>query len=104
MGVKDIGFGCTVSDTNSDDMLQLYRLSRVLGLEFATAAYHNSFYFHKEDNMINDPDKVCADFYKLVQLQLKERRPKSWFRAYFNHGLINYIYGQKTSPSLRHGF
>ena len=43
MGVKDIGFGCTVSDTNSEDMLQLYRLSRVLGLEFATAAYHNSF-------------------------------------------------------------
>ena len=21
--------------------------------------------------------------------------PKKWFRAYFNHGLINYIYGQK---------
>lgn len=95
MGVKDIGFGCTVSDTNSEDMLQLYRLSRVLGLEFATAAYHNSFYFHKEDNMINDPDKVCADFYKLVQLQLKERRPKSWFRAYFNMGLINYVRGNR---------
>ena len=23
------------------------------------------------------------------------RRPKKWFRAYFNHGLINYIFSQK---------
>ena len=26
---------------------------------------------------------------------LKSRSPKKWFRAYFNHGLINYIYGNK---------
>ena len=26
---------------------------------------------------------------------LKSKTPKKWFRAYFNHGLINYIYGQK---------
>ena len=26
---------------------------------------------------------------------MKSWSPKKWFRAYFNHGLINYIYGQK---------
>ena len=26
---------------------------------------------------------------------LNSNSPKKWFRAYFNHGLINYIYGQK---------
>ena len=26
---------------------------------------------------------------------LKSNSPKKWFRAYFNHGLINYIYGQQ---------
>ena len=46
MGVKDIGFGITVSNNNSEDMLSLYRLSKALNMEFATAAFHNSYYFH----------------------------------------------------------
>ena len=52
MGLKDIGFGCTVSNHNSHDMLSLYQLSKSLGMEFATAAFHNSYYFHKDDNVI----------------------------------------------------
>lgn len=95
MGVKDIGFGCTVSNHNSKDMLALYSLSRALGMEFATAAFHNSFYFHKDDNSITNRDEVCSDFTKLIEMQLKEKHPKSWFRAYFNMGLINYIHGNR---------
>lgn len=95
MGVKDIGFGCTVSNSNSSDMLELYKLSRELNLEFATAAFHNSFYFHKDDNCITNTDRVIADFEELINLQLKEKHPKSWFRAYFNMGLINYIEGNR---------
>lgn len=93
MGVKDIGFGCTVSNHNSKDMLSLYQLSRSLGMEFATAAFHNSYYFHKDDNVITNRDEVCGDFARLVEWQLKENHPKSWFRAFFNMGLINYIEG-----------
>ena len=93
MGVKDIGFGCTVSNNNSKDMLSLYQLSRSLGMEFATAAFHNSYYFHKDDNVITNKEEVCGDFEKLINLQLKEKHPKSWMRAFFNMGLINYIEG-----------
>ncbi len=93
LGVKDIGFGCTVSNNNSHDMLALYRLSKDLGMEFATATFHNSYYFHKNDNVVTNKDAVCQDFEKLINLQLKERHPKSWFRAFFNMGLINYIEG-----------
>lgn len=93
MKMKDIGFGCTVSNNNSKDMLQLYMLSRAIDVEFATAAFHNSFYFHKSDNVITNSEEVCSNFDTLVNLQLKELRPKSWFRAYFNMGLINYIVG-----------
>lgn len=57
MGLKDIGFGCTVSNHNSSDMLELYKLSRSLGLEFATAAFHNSYYFHKSDNAITNRER-----------------------------------------------
>jgi radical SAM protein with 4Fe4S-binding SPASM domain len=95
MGVKDIGFGITVSNHNSGDMLWLYELSRNLGLEFATAAFHNSFYFHKDDNQVTNQDEVCANFEELVNRLLKERHPKSWFRALFNVGLVNYIRGQR---------
>jgi radical SAM protein with 4Fe4S-binding SPASM domain len=95
MGLKDIGFGITVSNNNSADMLALYNLSLSLGMEFATAAFHNSYYFHKYDNVIDNKEEVCGNFEKLINLQLKENHPKSWFRAYFNRGLINYIEGNK---------
>lgn len=95
MGVKDIGFGCTVSNNNSEDMLSLYQLSKSLGMEFATASFHNSYYFHKSDNVINNKEEVCKNFATLIEWQLKENHPKSWFRAYFNMGLINYIEGNR---------
>lgn len=95
MGLKDIGFGCTVSNHNSRDMLSLYQLSLSLGMEFATAAFHNSYYFHKSDNAITNKDEVCGNFRQLIEWQLKEKHPKSWFRAWFNMGLINYINGNR---------
>lgn len=95
MGLKDIGFGCTVSNQNSTDMLSLYKLSRSLGMEFATAAFHNSYYFHKSDNVITNRERVIGDFRQLIEWQLDETHPKSWFRAFFNMGLINYIEGRR---------
>lgn len=91
MGVKDIGFGITVSNKNSDDMLRLYDLSKSLQMEFATAAFHNSYYFHKDDNHISNKKEVIENFHELIDRLFKENNPKSWFRAFFNLGLINYI-------------
>jgi Fe-coproporphyrin III synthase len=95
MGVKDVGFGMTVQDTNAQDLIHLYNLSDHMGMEFATATLHNSFYFRKTDNKIEDVEKVVASFEELINKLLKSRSPKKWFRAYFNHGLINYIKGNK---------
>ena len=91
MGIKDIGYGCTVSNKNSEDMLWLYKLSRELGMEFATASFHNSYYFHKDDNAITNKDEVINNFRLLMEELLKDNSPKSWYRAFFNLGLINYI-------------
>lgn len=93
MGIKDIGFGITVQDVNYNDLIYLYYLAEALGYEFATATLHNSHYFKKWDNVINNKEKVIAEFKKLIKLLLKSRRVKNWFRAYFNNGLINYING-----------
>lgn len=95
MGIKDVGFGITVSNKNSEDMLWLYELSQQLGMEFATAAFHNSYYFHKDDNFITNQGEVIANFTELIKRLMKENSPKSWYRAFFNLGLINYIKGGK---------
>jgi radical SAM protein with 4Fe4S-binding SPASM domain len=94
MGLKDIGFGITVSDRNARDMLELYQLAKALKVEFATAAIHNSYYFHKSDNVIREKEAVIECFEELIKELLKTNKPKNWFRAYFNHGLINYIRGR----------
>lgn len=99
LGIKNIGFGITVSNNNSKDMLDLYELNRNLKMEFATASFHNSFYFHKFDNQVTNKDEVCADFDELCQRLMRENNPKSWFRAFFNMGLINYIHnGRRLLP------
>jgi Fe-coproporphyrin III synthase len=95
IGLKDIGFGITVSNNNSAEMLWLYELAQQLGLQFATAALHNSFYFHKFDNEITNIDEVCGNFEELANRLINERSPKSWFRALFNIGIINYIKGNR---------
>lgn len=93
MGIKDIGFGITVSDKNAKDMIELYRLADAMNLEFATAITHNSFYFHKHDNTFNQPNLIAAEFEKIVFELLKTNKPKNWFRAYFNLGLANKVRG-----------
>jgi len=91
LGLKDIGFGITVSDSNSSDMLWLYELGKAMNMEFSTAAYHNSYYFHKTDNLITNIHEVSTNFLELANRQMQEMSPKSWFRALFNLGLIRYI-------------
>ena len=50
---------------------------------------------HKYDNQITNKEEVISNFEKLIALQLEENSPKSWFRAFFNNGLINYIEGNR---------
>ena len=91
----DVGFGMTVQDANAKDLVALYKISDELNMEFATASLHNSFYFVEAKNIIHDRPMVAQEFENLVNELLNSNSPKKWFRAYFNHGLINYIYGQK---------
>lgn len=95
MNHPDVGFGMTVQDANAKDLVPLYELSNEMNMEFATASLHNSFYFVEAKNIIKDRPMVAQNFEKLINELLKSNSPKKWFRAYFNHGLINYIYGQE---------
>ena len=62
MGMKDVGFGMTVQDRNAPDLLPLYDLSDEMGMEFATASLHNSFYFVEAGNLIQDRPILAQHF------------------------------------------
>lgn len=91
MGSKDIGFAMTVSDDNAKSLLELYDLMDTMGMEFATSSVHNSFFFHKDDNVIKDPEMVAGEFDKLSEKMLRSRKPKQWARAYYNYGVSQKI-------------
>ncbi len=94
--VKDIGFSIVISDRNAADLITLYELSSELGVEFAQATMHNSWYFHKHDNAITDRDIVAKQMQKFLAALLTSRRQspflrvKDWLRAYFNTRLYQY--------------
>lgn len=92
-GEKDIGFGLTLQQHNAEDGKALYELAKMMGMEFATAALHNTAYFHKLSNAYDDPTPVLETLRAVTDDLLRSRRPKDWFRAYFNYGLMNYIQG-----------
>lgn len=95
MGITDIGFGLTIQDANAHDVKELYQLAKMMDVEFATAALHNSFYFHKQDNRLDSSENAISALKDLAKDLLKSKHPKDWFRAYFNYGLINYLQGNE---------
>jgi len=72
LGVKDLGFAVTIQDSNKDDLLDLFHLADDLGAEFAQAVPHNSYYFHKFDNQIQDVEGVQAAIKSLIEALLVE--------------------------------
>jgi len=103
MGIRDIGFGIVISDRNCADLLELYTLCSAMGIEFASSAMHNSFYFHKYDNKIEDLARVNEAMRQFIKALLTSKRTdwklriKDWGRAYLNWGLLRYMRGE-TRP------
>ena len=94
LGGKDLGFGAVIQDDNAGELVELYGLTKKLGVEFATSALHNAFQFHKNDNIPYNRVRVAKEVEKLVVEMLKTYSVKNWFRAYLNLGLIAKILGQ----------
>jgi len=100
LGIKDIGFGIVISDQNVKDLMDLYHLMASMDLEFSNSTMHNSFYFFKDDNKIEDLGLVTDEMKKFIEALLRSKRKnmkmrvKDWFRAYINLGLLNYMEGK----------
>lgn len=90
-GVQDVRIGFTATADNVDQLLDVYRLARELGVQFAaTLAQNSPVYYATESNPAVDPGQVARHFGALVRARLRSPAPKDWLRAYFDHGVIHF--------------
>lgn len=98
--VKDIGFSIVICDKNADDLVTLYKLCSALGVEFGNSVMHNSWYFHKTDNEVEDVPRAVAAEKEFMKALLSSRRRdlrlrlKDYLRAYFNINILNHLQGE----------
>ncbi|MCK5505353.1 MAG: radical SAM protein, partial [Thermodesulfovibrionia bacterium] len=95
LGGKDLGFSMVIQDDNADEAVELFRLAKKHGFEFATATLHNGFQFHKSDNVPYNRAETAGHMGKLINEMLKGLNIKNWFRAYLNMGLMAKVLGHK---------
>jgi len=93
LGIRDLGIAVTISDQNAHDLVPLFKLACEHDVELATAILHNAYYFHKQDNAIDDKPRVEAEIRNLMREYLKSFHPKDWFRAYFTKGIVEHMHG-----------
>lgn len=103
LGLNDIGFAIVISDKNVEDLKYLNLLSQYLDVEFSQSTPHNSFYFHKEDNIHENIPLLEIKMNDFIKDLLNSRRKniklkiKDYFRAYINAGLLKYMKGEQRS-------
>lgn len=110
LGLKDIGFAIVISDKNIKDLNYLNLLSQYLDIEFSQSTLHNSFYFHKDDNKLENIEYFEEKMKGFIKELLTSKRRniklriKDWFRAYINAGLLRYIKGEQRAIKCYAGF
>jgi MoaA/NifB/PqqE/SkfB family radical SAM enzyme len=92
-GGEDLGFAFVIQDENVDHLVSVYEMARSMGVELSTSTLHNAWQFYKNDNYFYDRVSVARKVEGLITSMLKSKKPKNWFRAYLNLGLIEKILG-----------
>lgn len=95
---KNIGFSVIISPDNYKDLVSLYELSSYLNVELGNSVVHNSWYFHKDDNLTTSNEALAAHEQFLVAMLTSRRRGlknkfKDYGRAYFNKSIHQRLRG-----------
>jgi len=98
--VRNFGFSIVISDKNAPDLLTTYELCVHLGVEFGNSTMHNSWYFHKYDNVIENVELAINKEKEFIKALLQSKRKnikmriKDWLRAYFNLNILEHLQGE----------
>ncbi|HEC93675.1 MAG TPA: radical SAM protein [Candidatus Atribacteria bacterium] len=99
---KNIGFSIVISPHNVQDLIHLYELCCYLEIELGNSVIHNSWYFHKFDNVITGDEKVWkgeAEFIKRLLTSPRRKikdKLKDYVRAYFNLSILKRLRGDPS--------
>jgi len=94
LGMSNIRLAFTVVDDNVGDLVEVYRLTKKMGIQFTMAvAQNSSHYFMTEENHFQRVEKLREHLGPLVEDLLRSSHPKNWLRAFFAHGLYRYAAG-----------
>lgn len=101
---RNIGFSVVISPDNYMDLLPLYELCVALGVELGNSTVHNSWYFHKEDNIVKSLEALEQHELFVKALLTSRRRGikarlKDYGRAYFNRSIHRRLRGD--NPGYR---
>lgn len=95
--VKDFGFSIVICDKNASDLVSVYELCSYLGIEFGNSTMHNSWYFHKYDNKVENVQLAVEKEREFMRALLTSTRTnvkmrvKDWLRAYFNVNILSHL-------------
>lgn len=95
LGITDVRAAMTITPANAHQVMDVFRLSNEMGVEFASTFAHNSdVYFKSSDNQpIEHTEKLKCDLEAIKRQHLRSMSVKSWFRAYHMAGV--------EDPSIR---
>lgn len=117
LGIKNLRLGFTVTEKNIKHLQKVYDLSRELGAQFTHSfAQSSEFYFGgkqnadfkqigeeslaegmalgtEDEHRLNNPLRVALkeQYNYLIRQELKGFNLKRWARAYYAHGMFNFI-------------
>lgn len=97
---KNIGFSVVISPDNYKDLLHLYDLCVALDIELGNSVVHNSWYFHKDDNVLISEDalRTHEEFVKALLTSKRrgfKKKLKDYGRAYFNRSIHRRLRGDE---------
>lgn len=90
-GFDDLRLGMTILERNADQIEDVFRLSKELGVEFtATVAHNSQIYFRRTDNQPFEAyQNRLRGLETVIDSQIHSKSVKNWFRGYHLEGLID---------------
>ena len=93
-GIRRPGFAVVVQDDNCDQLPELHAFCRGWRGDLDATVLHNAYQFHKIDNEPVNRLRTARAIGLLAEARLRSARPRDWFRAARDLGLMQKVLGQ----------
>lgn len=99
IGVKSLKFGFTIGDYNIGELKKVYNLAREKNVEFSLTLVHSSENYFGKENEILKQEEMIGTIDWLIEKELLMWNPRRWGRAYYAHGMKQFLLtGKRILP------